>query len=82
MAQSRQLTAIIEREGDDYVALCPALDIASQGSSIEQARANLKEALEMFFETADPAELGMRVGSDLFVTHVDIANNSDCGTCQ
>ena len=38
MAKSRQLTAIIEPEGDGYVALCPELDIASQGSGIEEAR--------------------------------------------
>ncbi len=44
-----KLTAIIEREGDGYVSLCPELDIASQGDTIEQARDNLKEALELFF---------------------------------
>ena len=31
----RQMTALIEREGDGYVSLCPELDIASQGGSIE-----------------------------------------------
>ena len=73
MAQSRQLTAIIEREGDDYVAFCPELDIASQGSSIELARANLKEALELFFETADPTEIKTRLHDDIFVTRVEVA---------
>ena len=72
-AQNRQLTAIIEREGDDYVALCPELDIASQGSSIEQASANLKEALELFFETADPAGIKVRLHDDVFVTRVEVA---------
>ena len=52
---SRQLTAIIEREEDGYVALCPELDIASQGASVGEARDNLKEALELFFETASAA---------------------------
>ena len=47
---TRTFTAIIEREGDWYVALCPELDIASQGTRIEEARANLTEALEGFFE--------------------------------
>lgn len=56
MTQLHQLTAIIEREGDGYVALSPELDIASQGDTIEEARKNLVEALELFFETADPAE--------------------------
>ena len=51
------LTAIIEREGDGYVALCPELDVASQGDSIEQARDNLREALELFFEAASPGEI-------------------------
>ncbi len=50
----RQLTAIIEREGDGYVSLCPELDVASQGNTIEAARDNLREALELFFETAHP----------------------------
>jgi len=51
------MTAIIEREDDGFVALCPELDIASQGSTIEEARANLVEALTLFFETASPSEI-------------------------
>ncbi len=39
---NRQLTAIIERDGDGYVALSPEIDIASQGDSIESAQKNLK----------------------------------------
>jgi len=54
------MTAIIEREDDGYVALCPELDIASQGDSIEEARANLVEALTLFFETASPREVSRR----------------------
>ena len=53
---NKQLTAIIEREGSGYVALCPELDIASQGETIEGARENLREALELFFESASPEE--------------------------
>ncbi len=60
----KQLTAIIEREGDGYVALCPEYDIASQGNSIEEARANLREALELFFETASPDEVQTRSRSE------------------
>ena len=55
MQRLQRLTAIIEREDDGFVALCPELDIASQGSNIEDARANLVEALTLFFETADEA---------------------------
>ena len=66
------LTAIIEREGDGYVALCPELDIASQGDTLEGARANLIEALTLFFETADASEVGQRLHSDVFVTQVEV----------
>jgi predicted RNase H-like HicB family nuclease len=53
----KQLTAIIEREGNGYVSLCPELDIASQGDTIEETRENLREALELCFETASPEEV-------------------------
>ncbi|MGH9558576.1 MAG: type II toxin-antitoxin system HicB family antitoxin [Bryobacteraceae bacterium] len=73
MAQpARRFTAILEREDDGYVALCPELDIASQGSSVEEARANLIEALSLFFETADAAEIQRRTQSELFVTQVEV----------
>lgn len=65
MKQTRQLTALIEREGDGYVALCPELDVASQGSTIEEAKDNLVEAVELFFETADPAEVRDRLHSQV-----------------
>ena len=70
---TRRLTALIEREGDGFVALCPELDIASQGDSIEQARDNLREALERFFETAPPDEVDRRMSGEVFVTHVEVA---------
>ena len=63
---NRQLTAIIEREGDGYVALCPEVDVASQGDTIEEARSNLKEALELFFETASENEIQSRIGRSAF----------------
>lgn len=68
-----QLTAIIEREEDGYVALCPELDIASQGDSVEEARDNLREALELFFETADASEIKSRLHNEVFVTRLEIA---------
>ncbi len=70
---TQKLTAIIEREGDGYVSLCPELDIASQGDTVEQARENLKEALELFFETASPVEIKNRLHDDVFVTQVEVA---------
>lgn len=73
MKQSKELTAIIEREGEGYVALCPELDIASQGDTIESARANLIEALELFFETASDQEIVDRLHEDVIITRVQVA---------
>jgi len=72
MKQSRRLTAIIEREDNGFVAFCPELDIASQGTSIEEARANLIEALTLFFEVADESEISRRLHSEVFVTQVEV----------
>jgi len=69
----KTLTAIIEREDNGYVSLCPELDIASQGATIEEARDNLKEALELFFETASQAEIRERLHGEVFVTQVEVA---------
>lgn len=66
------MTAIIEREDDGFVALCPELDIASQGATIEEARANLVEALTLFFETASPSEVSRRVHNEVFITQVEV----------
>jgi len=66
-------TAIIYREGEGFVALCPELDIASQGDTVEAARDNLREALELFFESASCAEIEKRLGEELFVTQVEVA---------
>jgi len=65
MKQSLQLTALIEREGDGFVSLCPDLDIASQGETIEEARANLVEALALFFEAADESEVTRRLSGEV-----------------
>lgn len=69
----RQLIAVIEREGDGYVALCPEFDIASQGVSIEEAKANLQEALELFFESASDNEVRNRLHDEIYVTRLEVA---------
>ena len=70
---NRKLTAIIEREGEGYVALCPEIDIASQGDSIHEARKNLQEALELFFETASSEEIKDRLHDEVYLTQVEVA---------
>lgn len=71
-SMTRQLTALIEREGDGYVSLCPEVDIASQGKTIEEARENLREALELFFQTASPEEIRTRLHDEIYVTRVEV----------
>lgn len=69
----RRLTAIVEREGDGYVAHCPEMDVASQGNSVAEARTKLEEALTLFFETASEEEVERRTQSECYVTHVEVA---------
>ena len=57
---TKRLTAIIERESGGFVALCPELDIASQGGSVDEARNNLQEALEFFLK--QPPKSRFRTG--------------------
>jgi len=70
---AQHLTASIQKEGDGYVALCPEPDIASQGDTVDEAKANLKEAVEIFFETADPSEIRSRLKSELVVSSLEVA---------
>ena len=67
-----QLTAIIEREDDGYVALCPEIDVASQGDTIDEARQNLREAVELFFESASDAEVKQRLSGDRHVETLEV----------
>jgi len=66
-----RFTALIEREGDGFVALCPELDIASQGDTVEQARAMLKEAVELFFECAGDEEIQRRTGGECYIVPME-----------
>ena len=73
MKSIQNFTAIIEKEDDMYVALCPELDIASQGDSIEEAKKNLQEAIELFFEHASEEEIACTLKNDFFITNMQIA---------
>lgn len=50
MTRQRTLTAVLHKEGDFYVAECPEVGTVSQGSSLDEAVANLKESTELFLE--------------------------------
>ena len=73
MNKKFQFTAVIEREGGGYISLCPELDIASQGENVEEATANLKEAVELFFEHASSKEISERLHEEVFVTRLEVA---------
>jgi predicted RNase H-like HicB family nuclease len=51
---TRALTAVLIRQDVGFVALCPELDVASQGNSVEEAKANLREAVELFSSAPPP----------------------------
>jgi predicted RNase H-like HicB family nuclease len=68
-----QFTAIIQREDDGFVALCPEFDVASQGNTVEDARLNLNEAVELFLEHASESEIKARFHPEVYISHLDIA---------
>jgi predicted RNase H-like HicB family nuclease len=73
MKTKHQFTAVIEREGDGYFALCPELDVASQGDTVDQAKGNLLEAVELFLETASPNEITSRLHSEVYITRLKVS---------
>jgi predicted RNase H-like HicB family nuclease len=68
----RMLTAVLTREDDGFVALCPEIGVVSQGDTVEQAKANLREAVELFFECASEVEIGERLSSEAFVSALEV----------
>ncbi|NOT38221.1 MAG: type II toxin-antitoxin system HicB family antitoxin [Saprospiraceae bacterium] len=67
-----ELTAVIEKEDNMYISLCPELDIASQGETQDEAKLNLVEAIELFYESASESEISKRLQNDLQITRVTI----------
>ena len=63
---------MIYREGDGYVSFCPDLDVASQGDSIENASSNLREAVELFLESASSSEVEQRMAGEMYVTALEV----------
>jgi predicted RNase H-like HicB family nuclease len=69
---TKTLTAVLIRDGDGFVALCPEIDVASQGDSVEEAKANLREAVELFFECASADEVLGRLASESYVSSLEV----------
>lgn len=68
---TKSYTAQVEKEGSGYVALCPELDVTSREDTVESATANLNEAVELFLECADPAEVERRLHTQVYVTRFE-----------
>ena len=69
----RRLTAVVEQEGDGYVALCPDVDVASQGATVAEARDNLIEALTLFFENTSASEIDRRLKGVVYITNIEVS---------
>lgn len=72
MSGTQRVTCVVQREGSGYVALCPELDVASQGDTVEDARRNLAEAVELFLESASSSEIRERLRSETYVTSIEV----------
>lgn len=72
MNRKIELTAVIEKEDNIYISLCPELDIASQGETHDEAKSNLIEALELFYETASETEISKRLHNELQISRVTV----------
>jgi predicted RNase H-like HicB family nuclease len=69
---TRVFTALLQREDDGWMALCPELDVASQGASIEEAKQNLREAVELFLESASEEEIRQRLHADTYLSPLEV----------
>ncbi len=72
MNRKIKLTAVIEKEDNMYISLCPELDIASQGETKDEAKSNLIEAIELFYAMASESEISKRLHNDIQITTVTV----------
>lgn len=71
-SMTKSFTALFTREGEGFVALCPEIDVASQGDSVEDAKKNLTEAVQLFFECASESEISQRLSSESFISSLEV----------
>ncbi len=69
---TKAFTAVVQREDSGWSALCPELDVASQGSTAEEAKANLREAIELFLESASTEEVQQRLKAEVFLSQIEV----------
>ena len=67
------LTAILTREGSGFVAMCPEVDVGShRGDAVEEAKANLKEAVELFLDLTLQQEVRQRMASESYISAMEV----------
>jgi predicted RNase H-like HicB family nuclease len=71
-----ELSAVVRREDELYVALCPEFDVASQGKSVEEALSNLKEALELYLEDEDVEKPSETEAPIVTIVKVDVSGST------
>jgi predicted RNase H-like HicB family nuclease len=71
-----ELSAVVRKEDGLYVALCPELDVASQGKSVEEALRNLKEALELYLEDEDVEKPSKVEAPIVTIVKVDVSGST------
>ncbi len=54
------------------MSFCPEVDVASQGDTVQEASANLREAVELFFETASEDEISKRLHNEVYITRLEV----------
>jgi predicted RNase H-like HicB family nuclease len=71
----QSFTAILHWEEDVYVAECPEVGTASQGETIEEALANLKEATELYLEEFPVPQIARRLITSFEIAHAQTTEN-------
>jgi predicted RNase H-like HicB family nuclease len=71
--ENYRFSAVITKEDADYIARCPELGVTSQGSDVESARSNLREAIELYLETWGVPELPP-ASQQTFWTFVEVSH--------
>jgi predicted RNase H-like HicB family nuclease len=67
-----QFTAVVHRGEKCYVGYCPELEVVSQGETVEEARRNLGEAVELFLECADQREIEGRLHRETYISPLEV----------
>jgi predicted RNase H-like HicB family nuclease len=70
---ARKASVVIEKDEHGYYAWCPELKgCQSQGASIEEALANIREAIEIYVETLPPEERDVLLSQEILTTAIEV----------